>query len=73
MADPQNNEIDTGGMFASKLHRLVNDPVLDIVGACPSCGAPIYGHKTIRVGDDRTPVRRTCDCTDHRKCLMETK
>lgn len=35
---------------------------LIIVGHCPSCGAPIYGQKTIQDGAGAL-VRRTCLCS----------
>lgn len=35
--------------------------VLDVVGSCPACGAPVYGRKSLR--DDEVPiVVRGCTC-----------
>lgn len=34
---------------------------LEVVSQCPSCGAPIYGHKTISVGE-QPEVRKSCVC-----------
>ncbi len=36
-------------------------PLLEIVGACPICGSPIYGTKQI-VAEKSYEVRRTCLC-----------
>ncbi len=62
-----------------KFHRgvPVNDaakgepaPLLDIVGACPTCSAPVYGQKRIRAGE--TPrVTHSCDCAHH-KSIRDT-
>lgn len=36
-------------------------PLLEIVGACPRCGSPVYGRK--RIGAEELPtVRMSCAC-----------
>lgn len=35
-------------------------PLMGIVGTCPKCGAPVYGHSL--TADDKPPVRYSCDC-----------
>ena len=34
---------------------------LSIVGHCPQCGSPIYGHSYVHTNKVAT-VKRTCDC-----------
>ena len=36
--------------------------LLFIVGACPKCGAPIYGPKVVQVGGERPVVQHSCNC-----------
>lgn len=38
------------------------DIYLEIIGACPTCGSPIYGQKHIRK-DDTPNIRKTCMCS----------
>jgi len=36
---------------------------LEVVGACPSCGSPIYGRREMGRRDEYTPpVRHSCSC-----------
>ncbi len=52
-----------------------DQPHRTIVGACPSCGSPIYGSHVLLPGD--TPVvTRSCLCVSSAKTItdrMETK
>lgn len=36
-------------------------PALEVVAACPECGAPVYGRKTL-LATDVPEVRHSCDC-----------
>lgn len=50
---------------------------LEIVGACPHCGAPIYGAKRVHLQQDQAPVvRYSCSCFRRQgvfEQVMETK
>lgn len=49
--------------FAGKL-------LMGIVGHCPSCGGPIYGHAV--TGEEKPSVRYSCDCKDRRDSLVNS-
>lgn len=38
-----------------------NGPALGIVGNCPHCGAPIYGHRVL-VSQNKPRVEYSCTC-----------
>lgn len=45
---------------------------LEIVGHCPSCGAPLYGPKKITIGPP-IEIRYSCDCVRNNNRLKELK
>lgn len=51
----------------------INGDYLDIVGNCPTCGAPIYGDRRAVVGMP-LEIRRTCICSQGKSIqdLMRT-
>ena len=53
--------------------RLAVPPRLEIVGACPSCGSPIYGNRTIEATCRPVPVVYfSCTCCPGKKTFEET-
>ncbi len=44
---------------------------LQVVGSCPTCGAPIYGRQYVPL-DGPAPVQHTCDCRHDKKLAART-
>lgn len=44
-----------------KIAGIVGNRMLEVVGHCPSCGAPIYGTKLVAVKDE-PEVKYSCNC-----------
>ncbi len=58
----------------STIPLVTSKPSLSVVGHCPSCGADIYGPKTIQFGEAPISVH-SCTCWRRRGVVenMETK
>ncbi len=50
----------------------LSKPARTIVGACPHCGSPIYGHVKLLDGDDPDTLR-SCKCLPQGQQLLTAK
>ncbi len=61
--------VDNSAFTGSPDYR--NKGLLEVVGQCPNCGSPIYGHKELIQGQFPV-VQHSCRCLYKSKTIQET-